>query len=325
MKNLRVSVHPWTTLAWPRCAGLMLAICTLGMTGCASTPSTGNQGPTATTGVLPTVTSAPTATAMPACEQLVAGATPASTVSGVPGIQLPSGTYSSAATQTGGGTGQYILQTYTLCFQGTASAVVGGPTSTIGLLEQNNGWVVNNLFPDSTNFAYLDYCSAGGGSAHLCVNTPGTPSPFTFASFDQFASHSGGYTTFRLQVATISVPTCSSDPQYYSGTPKYTLYQDGNSAASSHPTYHFQMPPGTRVSSFLGGGTAGSTYVYYCSAGTQASILTFLKQSMQYDGYTISSVTSTGFMASTGSNPTFSIQVDVTNAQNYYLRVFVPM
>jgi hypothetical protein len=244
----------------------------------------------------------------------------------VPGLQTPAGTYIGPASSGGGGAGQYTITSYTLCFQGNEANIDGGqltpsatPTSTIGFLV-HSGWKLNNLFPDPSNFAYLDYCS----NAHICVNSSGSGAPFTFVGFDQYASHNGGYTTFRLQVARIAAPVCLNDPQYYSGTPQYRIYEDGNSAGSSSPTYHFLMPPGTRVSTFLGGGTAGSSYAYFCSAGTQTTIVTFLKQAMQNDGYTISNVTASGFSASSGSNPTHQVDVSVSSPGNYYLRVFVP-
>lgn len=296
----------------------------LGLAGCGTTVVT--SMPTATA----TATAAPTATPQPPCAQLVAGAVPIQSVNGVSGLQLPSGTYSGSAVASGGGTGHYGVYSYTLCFPGKESAIDGGvltssapPSSTIGYLI-HAGWTLNDLFPDPTSFAYLDYCSSG----HICLNDTGSPQPFTLVGFDHFASHQlagDDYTTFRLQVASIAPPSCLNDPQYYSGTPKYTLYEDGNSASSNNPTYHFQMPPGTRVSTFQGGGTAGSTYVYFCSAGTQATIVSFLKQSMLNDGYTISNASASGFTASTGSNPTYTIAVSVTNPNNYYLRIFVPM
>lgn len=302
----------------------LLILLVLSLAGCTTTATSGSQGSAAATA---TATIAATATPQPPCAQLVPGAAPAQGVNGVPGIQLPSGTYMGAATASGGGQGQYTVHSYRLCFQGAESAIDGGvispsapPTSTIGYLV-HAGWTLNNLFPDPTSLAYLDYCSSG----HTCVNNAGSPNPFTFVGFDQFASHTGGYTTFRLQVATIAAPSCLNDPQYYSGTPKYTIYEDGNSANSNNPTYHFQMPPGTRVSTFQGGGTAGSTYVYFCSAGTQATVVNFLVQSMQNDGYTISSAASAGFTATKGSGPSYRVDVSVQNPNNYYLRVFVPM
>ena len=211
---------------------------------------------------------------------------------------------------------------------GSESAVDGGnvspsgtPSSTLGYLV-HAGWTINNLFPDPTNDAYLDYCS----NAHNCLNTSGSPNPFTFVGFNQYASHAGGYTTLQLQVATISAPSCLNDPTYYSGTAKYTLYYDGNSASTSgSPQDHFEMPPATRVSTFQGGGTAGSTYVYYCSAGTQSTVVSFLKQAMQNVGWTISSASASGFTAATGSNPTYRIDISVAQPNNYPLRVFVPM
>ncbi|MGZ3638801.1 MAG: hypothetical protein ACXWQR_05345 [Ktedonobacterales bacterium] len=289
--------------------------------GCASSATTSTSTPQTT------LAPSPTPTPGPPCVADLPGSAPLSSISGVPGIQLPPDTYGTAGTQTGGAAGQYTVTTYTICFQGAEAAVDGGPmppagppTSTVGHLVQA-GWVLNNLFPDPTNFAYLDYCS----TQHVCVNSTGTGSPFSFVGFDQYASQSGGYTTARLQVATITAPTCLNDAQYYSGTPKYTLYYDGNKATSSNPRNHFLMPPGTRVSTFLGGGTAGSVYVYFCSAGTQASTVDFLHQSMQNAGWTITNISSSGFSASTGTNPTYRIDVSISNPNNYYLRVFVPM
>lgn len=313
--------HLWDSRRLFSCCFIAIAASALAIGGCAS-PAAANESASATATSIPTVTPTP----QPPCTQLVAGATPLQSVSGVAGLQAPAGTYISSASTSGGGAGQYTITTYTLCFQGNEANIDGGqltpsatPSSTIGYLV-HNGWKLNNLFPDPTNFAYLDYCS----NAHICVNSAGSGAPFTFVGFDQYASHTGGYTTFRLQVGSIAAPSCLNDPQYYSGTPKYTIYEDSSTASSSSPTYHFLMPPGTRVSTFLGGGTAGSTYAYFCSAGTQATIVGFLKQAMQNDGYTISNATASGFSASTGSNPTHQVDVSVTSPGNYYLRVFVP-
>lgn len=308
----------------------MLAVVAVMLPACSATTSgrtiaAASPSPAST----PTSTSVPTRTPLPLspCTRYVPGSTLVTAINGVKGIKLPKGTYGNAGTHSGGGTGQYSVTMYTLCFHGTEADIDGGPmpphgspTSTIGYLVQA-GWVLNNLFPDPKNAAYLDFCS----TQHICVNSTGSGSPFTFAGFDQYASHSGGYTTFHLQVATIAAPSCLNDPQYYSGTPKYTLYEDGSSASSINPTYHFQMPPGTRVSTFQGGGTAGSTYVYFCSRGTQASVVAFLKQAMQNVGYMLSSVTSSGFSAALGSSPTYRVDVQVANPNNYYLRVYVPM
>jgi hypothetical protein len=85
------------------------------------------------------------------------------------------------------------------------------------------------------------------------------------------------------------------------------------------------MPPGTRNSTFRGGGTAGSTYTYFCSAGSAASVSSFLQQSMGDDGYTVGAPDSGGcFAGNKGSSPLYSVQVCVTNPNNYYVRIFVP-
>ena len=295
-------------------AGLLMSL--LLLAGCSSTASTST-----TPGGSGTATAGATATPVPPCTQFVPGATPFSSVSGVSGLQLPTGSYISTGTTSGGGTGQYSVTTYTACFQGSESAIDGGGSSTFSHLAQS-GWKQNNLFPDPSNFSYIDYCS----NAHECFNSSGSPNPFTFVGFEQYASQSGGYTTFRLQVATITAPTCLNDPNYYSGAPKYTIYYDGNSASSNNNNYHFLMPPGTRVSTYQGGGTAGSTYVYYCSAGSQSTIVSFLKQSMQNIGWAISNPSASGFTATIGTSPQmYTITVEVQNPNNYDLRVFVPM
>ena len=315
MRHLRPH-HP--TRIVPGSLGLLAIVAAIValLAGC-SANGTASIPKTPTVTPLPTVTSTP----QPVCATLVPGSAPYTSITGLPSLQLPTGAYVSSATPTGGGQGQYAISTYTVCFQGTEAQIDGPAPSTIASLS-GTGWKMNNLFPDPSNFAYLDYCS----NAHNCLNDAGSPNPFTFAGFDQYASHPGGYTTFQLQVATVSAPSCVNDTQYYSGTAKYTIYYDGNSASSSGAQQdHFQMPPGTRVSTFNGGGTAGSTYVYFCSAGSQSSVVGFLTQAMQNIGWTISNTSASGFTAKTGTNPTYQIDVVVQNPNNYYLRVYVPM
>lgn len=311
----------WTPASSAGLVALSLTLILM-LAGCGAATA-GAETDAATATVAPTLTPTP----QPPCAQFVTGAKPFQSVNGVSGLQLPTGAYIGPATTGGGGTGQYTVTSYTICFQGTEANIDGGQltpsgtaTSTIGYLV-HGGWVLNNLFPDPGSFAYLDFCS----TQHVCVNSSGSGSPFRFVGFNQYSNQAGGYTIFQLQVATIAAPSCSSDPQYYSGTPKYTLYEDGSSASSSSPTYHFQMPPATRVSTFKGGGTAGSTYEYFCSAGTQASIVVFLKQSMQNSGYAIANASASGFSAATGSGPTYNVDVSVASPGNYYLRIFVPM
>src|SRR5262249_18489999 len=144
-----------------------LAIGSVILSGCAATTS----GQTKATPA-PTTASTPTPTPSSPCVVSVPGTSPITTIGGIPGIQLPAGTYGSAGKQSGGGTGQYSVTTYTLCFPGSEAAIDGGPippqgtpTSTVGHLV-GAGWMLNNLFPDPTSFAYLDYCS----TQHVCVN-----------------------------------------------------------------------------------------------------------------------------------------------------------
>jgi hypothetical protein len=304
-------------------AGLILGL--LALAGCSSTASASVKGG----GSSGTATASATATAVVPCTQFVPAATLFRGVSGVAGLQLPAGSYIGPGTTSGGGTGQYSVTGYTLCFQGSESAIDGGtllpsstPTSSIGYLV-HSGWTLNNIFPDPTNFAYLDYCS----NDSICLNDNGSPNPFTFVKFGPYASQSGGYTTFHLEVATITAPTCLNDPTYYSGTPKYAIYYDSNSSGNSSNNHdHFLLPPGTRVSTYQGGGTAGSTYVYFCSSGTQTTVVDFLQKALHNIGWAISDTSASGFTATIGTSPnSYTIDVEVQNPNNYDLRVFVPM
>lgn len=307
-----------STRSRPRLKLICVAALAIYLAGCSV--GTVSTTPTTMPGATPTPASA--------CLHLIPAAALASGIKSVPDIQLPTGTYISPPTASGGDNGQYSVQSYALCFQGPEPAIDGGlnaptspPSSTLGDLV-HAGWVLDNLFPDPPTIAFLAPCVNG----RSCISTSGTPDPFTFVGVDQFASHSGGYTTFRLQVATIVAPTCLNDPNYYSGTPQYILFEDSPFTGGSNPAYHFQMPPATRVSSFRGGGTAGSSYLYFCSNGTQASVNAFLQASMQSDGYTEFGGISGGcFIENKGTNPTYSVQVCVSNPNNYYLRIFVPI
>jgi hypothetical protein len=312
---MRAFVNQFTAaLAWSLALGLAVSLASCSVGGASGGASSGAlASPTAT------------ATAQPPCAVMLSGGSPApfNGLASAPALTMPAGTYITTAASSGGGAGAYSVQSYTLCFQGTESQIAGPSGSTIAQLTQS-GWTFNNLFPDPSNDAYLDYCS----NAHNCLNTSGSPDPFTFVGFNNYVNHPGNVVTFQLQVATITAPTCVNDPQYYAGTPKYTLYYDGSSAGSSGgaPQNHFQMPPGTRVSTFQGGGTAGSTYVYFCSAGTQNSVVGFLTQAMSNDGWTISAASASGFTATQSSGGrTYTIAVVVQSPSNYYLRVFVPM
>jgi hypothetical protein len=298
---------------------LSLAACALSGGSGQSTVVVTATAPQAT--VAATVTAAATATPIPECVSLAHGSKPYTSI-GITGLSLPTGAYITSPAYSGGGSGLYRIATYTACFHGSEPAIDGFSSSTLSQLKAS-GWALNNLFPDTGNFTRLDYCS----NSHNCVNSKGTPNPFTFIGFSHYTAATNGYTLFTLQVATIAKPVCLNDIAYYSGTPKYTLYYDGNSASSSGtPQDHFQMPPATRVSTFQGGGTAGSTYVYFCSAGSAAHVVAALKSAMAATGWAISAVTASSFTA-TYSSGLYHYQIDVSvpGPNNYVLRVFIPM
>lgn len=273
----------------------------------------------------PTATVAPTATPLPACAQLPGGATLFAGLLTMPDLTLPPQSYISAPLTTGGGVGQYTVQSYTVCFPGQESLVDGdvytpsaNPTSSLGKLVRA-GWTLNHMFPDSYDFAWLDQCTG----VTYCLNDGGTPNPFTFLSVDQFAAQSGGVTIFRLQVATIAAPVCLNDPTYYAGTPHYTLYEEGNDFSKMTATYYFPMPPATRVSDYART-HPGSQYRYFCSAGTPATILSILERGMQSNDYTLTQITPNGFVATKGSGPIYEVDVNVPSAGNYSLRIYPP-
>lgn len=272
-----------------------------------------------------TATIAPTSTPLPACAQLPGGASLFQGLSAAPDLTLPPQSYISSALTTGGGVGQYTVQSYTVCFPGQESLIDGdvysppaNPTSSLGKLVRA-GWTLNNLFPTDYDFAWMDHCTGN----RLCLNDGGTPNPFTFLGIDQYAAQNGGVTIFRLQVATISPPACLNNPAYYSGTPHYTLYFDGSDFSKAPATYYFPMPPATRASDYAKA-HPGSQYRYFCSAGTPATILSILELGMQSNNYTLTQITPNGFVATKGSGPVYEVDVSVPSAGNYSLRIYPP-
>ncbi len=113
------------------------------------------SGGTSGTDQAPTVTA--TATPIPECVQLSPGATPFAGIDGVSGLALPAGAYITAPNYTGGGAGEYRIATYIVCFQGDQTAITGAPASATFTQLQAAGWKFDNLFPDPTNFSYIDY------------------------------------------------------------------------------------------------------------------------------------------------------------------------
>ena len=63
---------------------------------------------------------------------------------------------------------------------------------------------------------------------------------------------------------------------------------------------------------------------YFCSAGMQATILSILELGMQSNTYTLTQITSNGFVATKGSGPVYEVDVSVPSAGNYSLRIYPP-
>ncbi len=119
----------------------------------------------------------------------------------------------------------------------------------------------------------------------------------------------------------VPAPSCDAATFGDTSNDAWIIYQDNNDHGSGYE--HFLLPPATLYPVHYGGGTAGSTYFPFCSAGTPATIIAFLQTSMTAAGWTLSGVTASGFSGQypiTGGHRGVSVQV--TSSQLWYIRVF---
>ncbi len=84
------------------------------------------------------------------------------------------------------------------------------------------------------------------------------------------------------------------------------------------------MPPATRISSYKDSGGGGAHDVFFCSAGTTASIINVLEFTMQTDGWSIAVTSASTFSATKGGSPRYRIDVNAANPSNYFLRIYDP-
>ncbi len=308
------------THSLPAILGAGVVALALALSACSGSTVT-VLAPTATgTATAITTPAAPTATPLPSCATLVPGVV---LITGsLPGfaIHYPSGAYITPPTGSGGGTGQYVVNTYTLCYAGTVDELNGpfsGHSSTFAYLFGTGWGTTPGMFPDDG--ATLATC----GGSRTCFTDAGDPNPFHFISFDQITTHAPNFVTFQMKTATIAAVTCPATSTYGAVEPQYLLFA-GNAIKPGTISHDYQFPPGTRAYNYLGGGYAGGVYVPYCANGSAASIAAFLKQSMQNGGYTITNVTATGFTASyTASGQVYSTDV-TANTNGFVLNEHIP-
>jgi hypothetical protein len=203
-------------------------------------------------------------------------AAPAS-IGGFPGLTFPSGAVVTPLYASYGGTGQFAIQETDVCYQGTIQQVGGGPSSVYRTL-QNAGWGGNLTFP------YDGQTQQACASGATCFKSPFATNPEHYLSFENFQGPLTGLVTYHLRLgAPPPPPTCN--PTYYPSSAPYVYRWAG-----------FAVPPLTKESpTALGGGHAGGYTYGLCSAGTPASILTFMQGAVQAAGFSVMSATASGF------------------------------
>jgi hypothetical protein len=267
--------------------------------------------PTAT--AIPTVTPTP----IPSCPTLLPGSVAATPITGFTEVQFPSGTVDTAPHQTYGGTGQFTIIEYDLCYTGTPDDLIG-PFSghhsvTANLLGA--GWGTSQTFPYTGD-----------------IQQPCVEHCFDFAdnqrylTLDQITDHGNSVITYRMRLAAPPLsPTCN--PTNYPAATPYSIYFDPNTTSA----YHFQLPPLSKISSFNGGGHAGGTDTPICSAGTYATMIAFMQSSVTAAGWTVGTTSGTGFTAQMSQNgQTLTIDMSTSNGlisttSEWVLTVHAPM
>ena len=286
------------------------------VTGC-GTPITVTSTPgtaTATKIIVPTGTTAPS------CTTVLAGATALSPVPNFSDVKIPTGAVAQSPTNLGGGAGQFQVSDFSICFTGIVDDVTGpfsGHTSVVAYLF-GSGWGVSTTFPNDG--AVQSACAANCYSYPTSGSHP-YPRYIALDNVTTTGSGGSGLVTYHMRLALPpSTPACAPATDYpmpYT----YSIYFDTTAGIN-----HFQLPSLTVPSSNKGGGTAGSTYISFCSAGTTSSIVAFMQIAVTTSGWTVSSVTATGFFAQQVSGGrTYSFTVDASNPDNWFIRMFRPM
>ena len=240
-------------------------------------------------------------TASPAsCATLLPGSGPLGSIGHFPEVALPADTNPMATgpETSGGGPGQFTLIAYNVCFTGSASDV-NGPLSAHHSLSATlfgSGW---RLTPTSFPFdaQYHRLCSG----AQACYFS-GDVVAGRQLEVDSVTDHGGHLITFHLILAfPPPAPSCNAN---FTNSPIQGIQTTTATAYGAVP-----LPPLSRVVPDNAAGHGGTDV---CSAGTVATVASFLLTYMPQSGWTLHSASngqqvwksSTGCIAISVSDPT---------------------
>lgn len=194
------------------------------------------------------------------CAQILPSAAAASAPGGFGGLTFPAGAVMTPPLASFGATGQFTLRDTDVCYQGTVAQVNGGASTSVFAQLLGAAWGHNPTYPYGGDVQAT--CVSGG----TCFKASPTANPEHYLSFEGLGAWGSGtgYVVYHLRLATPpAAPSC--DPHWFN---------------SSVPYIYGEVPPLTKSSSAATFGGAGGGHhpgPLMCSAGTQASILTFLQ------------------------------------------------
>jgi hypothetical protein len=231
----------------------------------------------------PTSTPLPSPTPTPSCLTLLPGGTAIGTIANFPDIHLPPGTRATAPQTSGGAAGHFTVIQYDLCFTGTQDDLTGPFSAHHSLVAYllGAGWGIGpNSFPFDTQFnkpcVSGQYCYISGAAIEGRQ-----------LEMDTIVDHGNSLITFHLRLALPpAAPSCNAN---FTNSPIPGIQVKYGTSYGAVP-----LPPVSRVAPDNSAGHGG---VDVCSAGTGASILTFLTTYMPQNGWTLH--------AASGSNQTW--------------------
>ncbi len=226
---------------------------------------------------------------------------PGGTAPTITNVLLPSGTVMTAPATTGGGAGQFTVNTYQGCAPNNTTALdITGGHGTLAFVaaQQFAGWQTSNSFP-------FDGQRQSTCNAQSCLANSTTATMPSYLALDQVANRGGGTITFRLRVASPPpAPSCGSgfSSGYYYKIPapnfsQTTLYND------------LPLPPLTQIEP---NDSAGHVGYSLCSAGTTTSIASFLQAELPPLGWSQTD-------ASDWANGSYTLNIQVNSATGWLL------
>jgi hypothetical protein len=217
-------------------------------------------------------------TPVPSCATLLRGGGVASAPAAFGGLTFPAGAVMTPLQSSFGGTGEFAIQETDVCYAGTADEVNGPFSSRTSVFANLLGaaWGPNSTYP----YDGQSQSTCRGGDS--CFKS-GAVDEY-YLSFEDLHSPLTGFFTYHLRLATPPTPpTCNAS--FYPASAPYVYAWGG-----------FATPPLTKESdSALGGGHAGGYTYGLCSAGTPASILSFMQAAVRATGAPVQAVTASSF------------------------------